>query len=203
MNSDNKNVDRKKEDQRLIYELDGRPRLRTAVPLGMQHILAMFTSNLAPILIIAGACSLSGADTVLMMQCAMFVSGLTTFVQLYPIKIGKFQIGSRLPIVMGTSFAFVPTATTIAATGGLGAVLGGSLVGSLTEVFMGFFYKYIRRFFPPTGCWEYPDHHRGEPAQGRCQLLCRRCGFSNLWFGPEPGGGLLRLYRHYPTPTLW
>lgn len=149
MNSDNKNVDRKKEDQRLIYELDGRPRLRTAVPLGMQHILAMFTSNLAPILIIAGACSLSGADTVLMMQCAMFVSGLTTFVQLYPIKIGKFQIGSRLPIVMGTSFAFVPTATTIAATGGLGAVLGGSLVGSLTEVFMGFFYKYIRRFFPP------------------------------------------------------
>ncbi|MGL4548329.1 solute carrier family 23 protein [Eubacterium aggregans] len=130
MNSDNKNVDRKKEDQRLIYELDGRSRLHTAVPLGMQHILAMFTSNLAPILIIAGTCSLSGADTVLMMQCAMFVSGLTTFVQLYPIKIGKFQIGSRLPIVMGTSFAFVPTATTIAATGGLGAVLGGSLVGS-------------------------------------------------------------------------
>lgn len=137
-------------DQELIYQLEGRPRLRTALPLGMQHVLAMFTSNLAPILIIAGACSLSGADTVIMVQCAMFVSGLTTFVQLYPIKIGKkFQIGANLPIVMGTSFAFVPTAATVAAVGGLPAVLGGSLVGSLTEVIMGFFYKYIRRFFPP------------------------------------------------------
>lgn len=137
-------------DQELIYQLEGRPRLRTAFPLGMQHVLAMFTSNLAPILIIAGACSLSGADTVIMVQCAMFVSGLTTFVQLYPIKLGKkYRIGANLPIVMGTSFAFVPTAATVAATGGIGAVLGGSLLGSLTEVFMGFFYKYIRRFFPP------------------------------------------------------
>ena len=140
----------KKTDRELVYQLEGKPRLRTALPLGMQHVLAMFTSNLAPILIIAGACNLSGADTVIMIQCAMFVSGLTTFIQLYPLKIGKrFQIGANLPIVMGTSFAFVPTATTIAATGGIGAVLGGSLIGSLTEVVMGFFYKYIRRFFPP------------------------------------------------------
>lgn len=137
-------------DQELIYQLEGKPRLRTALPLGMQHVLAMFASNLAPIMIIAGACGLVGADMVIMMQCAMFVSGLTTFIQLYPIKLGKkFQVGSNLPIVMGTSFTFVPTATTVAATGGIGAVLGASLVGSLTEVFMGFFYKYIRRFFPP------------------------------------------------------
>ena len=143
-------TDRRDEDRRLIYQLDGRPRLRTALPLGMQHVLAMFTSNLAPILIIAGACNLSAAQTVIMVQCAMFVSGLTTFIQLYPIKLGKNkQIGANLPIVMGTSFAFVPTASTIAATGGIGAVLGGSLLGSLTEVIMGFLYKYIRRFFPP------------------------------------------------------
>ena len=137
-------------DRNLIYQLEGRPRLRTALPLGMQHVLAMFASNLAPILIIAGACGLSAAETVIMVQCAMFVSGLTTFIQLYPIKLGKHrQIGANLPIVMGTSFAFVPTASTIAATGGIGAVLGGALLGSLVEVFMGFFYKYIRRFFPP------------------------------------------------------
>lgn len=137
-------------DQELIYQLEGKPRLRTALPLGMQHVLAMFASNLAPILIIAGACNLAGADMVIMMQCAMFVSGLTTFIQLYPVKLGKkFQVGAGLPIVMGTSFTFVPTASTVAATGGIGAVLGASVVGSLTEVFMGFFYKYIRRFFPP------------------------------------------------------
>lgn len=139
-----------KRDQELIYQLEGKPRLRTALPLGMQHVLSMFASNLAPILIIAGACGLAGADTVIMVQCAMFVSGLTTFIQLYPLRLGnQFQVGANLPIVMGTSFAFVPTASTVAAAGGIGAVLGASLLGSLTEVFMGFFYKYIRRFFPP------------------------------------------------------
>lgn len=137
-------------DQELTHQLEGRPRLRTAFPLGMQHVLAMFASNLAPILIVAGVCGLVGADLVVMMQCAMFVSGLTTFIQLYPIKLGKrIQIGGNLPIVMGTSFAFVPTACTVGAAGGIGAVLGASLVGSLTEVFMGVFYKYIRKFFPP------------------------------------------------------
>ena len=85
----------------MVYELDGRPSLPTAVPLGLQHVLAMFTSNLAPILIIAGVCGLSGADTVTMVQCAMFVSGLTTFIQLYPLRLGsKYQVGARLPIVM-------------------------------------------------------------------------------------------------------
>lgn len=139
----------------MVYELDGRPSLSTAVPLGLQHVLAMFTSNLAPILIIAGVCGLSGADTVTMVQCAMFVSGLTTFIQLYPLRLGsRYQVGARLPIVMGTSFTFVPTASAVGAAGGIGAVLGGCLAGSLVEVFMGFFYKYIRRFFPPlvVGC---------------------------------------------------
>ncbi len=146
---------RKERDRELVYQLDGRPGLSTAVPLGLQHVLAMFTSNLAPILIIAGVCGLSGADMVIMVQCAMFVSGLTTFIQLYPLKLGKnFQVGAKLPIVMGTSFTFVPTASAIGAASGIGAVLGGCMAGSLVEVFMGFFYKYIRRFFPPlvVGC---------------------------------------------------
>ena len=146
---------KKEKDRAMVYQLDGRPGLTTAVPLGLQHVLAMFTSNLAPILIIASVCSLSGADTVIMVQCAMFVSGLTTFIQLYPLKLGKnYQVGAKLPIVMGTSFTFVPTASAIGAASGIGAVLGGCMVGSLVEVFMGFFYKYIRRFFPPlvVGC---------------------------------------------------
>ena len=145
----------KEEDAILIHQLEGRPRLRTAVPLGLQHVLAMFTGNLAPILIIASACGLGDGDIVIMMQSAMFVSGLTTFVQLYPIRIGKhFRIGGNLPIVMGTSFAFVPTATSVAAMGGIGAVLAGSIVGSLAEVIIGFFYKWVRNLFPPLviGC---------------------------------------------------
>ncbi len=142
-------------DEELSHQLEGRPRMRVAFPLGLQHILAMFTSNLAPIMIVAGVCGLVGADLVMMMQCAMFVSGVTTLVQLYPIKIGKnFQIGGNLPIVMGTSFAFVPTMASIGAVGGIGAVLGASLVGSAVEAFLGIFFKHIRRFFPPlvVGC---------------------------------------------------
>lgn len=153
MNADRKST--REQDRKMVYELDGRPSLSTAVPLGLQHVLAMFTSNLAPILIIAGVCGLSGADTVTMVQCAMFVSGLTTFIQLYPLRLGsRYQVGARLPIVMGTSFTFVPTASAVGAADGIGAVLGGCLAGSLVEVFMGFFYKYIRRFFPPlvVGC---------------------------------------------------
>lgn len=96
MNADRKHT--REQDRNMVYELDGRPGLATAVPLGLQHVLAMFTSNLAPILIIASVCGLSGADTVTMVQCAMFVSGLTTFIQLYPLRLGsRYQVGARLP----------------------------------------------------------------------------------------------------------
>lgn len=144
-------------DKELIYQLEGRPSFKTAFPLGLQHVLAMFTGNLAPVLILIGVLGLQGELAARMIQCAMFVSGLTTFVQLYPIKIGKFQIGAGLPIVMGTSFAFVPTAKTIGtqflATAGpevaLATVLGGAAIGSLVEVVMGIFYKPLKKLFPP------------------------------------------------------
>ena len=136
-------------DHELIYQLDGKPSFGVAFPLGLQHVLAMFTGNLAPVLILIGVLKLPQDQSLRMIQCAMFVSGLTTFVQLYPIKIGKFQIGAGLPIVMGTSFAFVPTAKNTGLQYGLAGVLGGALLGSLVEVVMGFFYKPLKKFFPP------------------------------------------------------
>ena len=136
-------------DKELIYQLEGKPSFKVAFPLGLQHVLAMFTGNLAPILILIGVLKLDGSLSVKMIQCAMFVSGLTTFVQLYPIKIGKFQIGAGLPIVMGTSFAFVPTAKTVGMQFGLAGLLGSAALGSLVEVIMGFFYKPLKKLFPP------------------------------------------------------
>ncbi|MDR1019559.1 MAG: purine/pyrimidine permease [Synergistaceae bacterium] len=138
----------------LIYQLDGIPPIPVAVPLGLQHILAMFTSNLAPCLILAGIVGLDGPDRIIMVQCAMFVSGITTFFQLYPIplfgkKSGLPRIGAELPIVMGTSFAFVPTSITVAKMYGLPGVLGGALVGSLVEIAMSFFIKPLKKYFPP------------------------------------------------------
>lgn len=150
MSKDNKVV----ADKDLVYQLEGRPKFSIAFPLGMQHVLAMFAGNLAPMLIIAAVAKATPAQTVVMVQAGMLISGLTTFLQLYPIKIGKFQLGSGLPIVMGTSFAFVPTASAAAAVGGVPAVLGGALVGSVVEGLIGIFYKYLKRFFTPLviGC---------------------------------------------------
>ncbi|WP_295748649.1 solute carrier family 23 protein [uncultured Oscillibacter sp.] len=147
MNADRKNT--REQDRNMVYELDGRPSLSTAVPLGRQHVLAMFTSNLAPILIIAGVCGLSGADTVTMVQCAMFVSGLTTFIQLYPLRLGsRYQVGARLPIVMGTSFTFVPTASAVGAAGGIGAM---TRVVNRWCIATGAFILMISGFFPKLG----------------------------------------------------
>jgi uracil-xanthine permease len=148
-------------DDSLIYQLDGKPRLYIALPLGLQHVLAMFVGNLAPVLIISGVVSnmtkeliVSPEQKLVMVQCAMFVSGLATLLQLYPLKIGKFQVGSGLPIVMGTSFIFVPTITFIGMQYGLNAVFGATLLASFIQILFGIFLKPLKRFFPPVviGC---------------------------------------------------
>ena len=103
-----------------IYRLEGRVPIAKAIPFGLQHILAMFVSNLAPITIIAGAAqpALSQAQTAILLQNAMFVAGIATMIQLYPI----WRIGSKLPVVMGVSFTFVTVLSTIAANYGLSLI---------------------------------------------------------------------------------
>ncbi|MDR0877458.1 MAG: purine permease, partial [Treponema sp.] len=139
----------------LVYQLEGRPPLGAAFPLGMQHVLSMFIGNLAPVLVLAGivvdgATVISPAQKVLMVQCAMFASGMTTLVQLYPLRLGKsFQIGAGLPIVMGTAFAFVPTMRTLVTEYGINALLGAIIVASLVEIVMGLFIRPLKNFFPP------------------------------------------------------
>ncbi len=136
-------------------QLEGKVPLRLAFPLGLQHVLAMFVSNLAPILIIGGVAlgnhpeSFSSAGLTMMVQAAMFTSALATMLQLYPIKIGSYRIGSGLPIVMGVSFAFVGVGVNAAATFGMPAVVGAAMVGALLEIFIGFTYRYIKRIFTP------------------------------------------------------
>ena len=93
-------------NKKVIYQLDGRPRLSEAIPLGLQHVLAMFVGNVAPLIIISNVLNLDGQTQALLIQCAMFVSGIVTLLQCYPIG----PVGAKLPIVMGTSFGFVPAA---------------------------------------------------------------------------------------------
>jgi len=134
---------------KTVFSLDGRPRFWVALPLGMQHILAMFVSNVAPILIITGIVGLEAALTRVMVQAAMFTSAVTTLLNVYGVKIGNYQIGSRLPIVMGTSFAFVGVAGAIGAELGLGAIVGAAISAAVLEILIGVFYKQIKRVLNP------------------------------------------------------
>ncbi len=128
-----------------IYKLDGRVPLLKAIPFGLQHILAMFVANIAPILIVSGACGLTPADTTRLIQTAMIIAGIGTLIQLFPI----FRVGSRLPIVMGISFTFVSVFCYVGPRYGYEAVIGAIIVGGILEGTLGLFAKYWRKIIAP------------------------------------------------------
>ncbi|MBQ7501546.1 purine permease [bacterium] len=130
-----------------INKLDGRVPLLKAIPFGLQHVLAMFVANLAPIILIAGAVkpALDEHQVAGLLQNAIFVSGLATLIQLYPI----WRIGARLPIVMGVSFTFVAVLSGIASAHGYSAVIGAVLVGGVIEGLLGLTVKNWHRIVPP------------------------------------------------------
>ena len=128
-----------------IYQLDGKVPLGKAVPFGLQHVLAMFVANLAPIIIIAGAAGLSRESVAMLLQNAMFVAGIATLIQLYPLG----RVGAGLPIVMGVSFTFVGILCYVSASYGYGAAVGAVLVGGIFEGTLGLLAKYWRRIITP------------------------------------------------------
>ena len=136
------------------HEFKGRIPLKHAIPLGIQHVLAMFVGNLTPLIIICGACGITAENPALyvaLLQNAMLVAGLVTLVQLYSIG----PIGGQVPIIMGTSSGFLGVMKSVAATmgGGVaayGAILGASIVGGIFETVLGFFIKPLRKLFPPV-----------------------------------------------------
>lgn len=134
-----------KKDSNAIYELDGKISVVKAVPFGLQHVLAMFVSNIAPIMIVAGVCNLGTEMTATLIQNAMIIAGIGTLIQLYPV----WKIGSRLPIVMGVSFTFVSVSCVIGAQYGYGAIMGAVLVGGIVEGVLGLLYKYWSKLISP------------------------------------------------------
>lgn len=129
-----------------IYQLDGWVPLGTAIPFGLQHVLAMFVANLTPITMIGAASGLDSAQIAVLLQNAMFVAGIATLIQLYPV----WRVGSRLPIVMGVSFTFVTILSYIGASYGYQTVVGSVLVGGLIEGTLGLLAKYWRRIITPV-----------------------------------------------------
>lgn len=135
-----------------IFELNGIPRVGEALPLALQHVVAMIVGCVTPAIIVSGAVSgggLSSSDQVILIQAALVVAAISTLIQLFPIGRGKLAIGSGLPVIMGVSFAYVPSMQAIAEGYGVATILGAQVVGGVVAIVMGLLVKQIRVFFPP------------------------------------------------------
>ena len=136
------------------YDFNGKLSLKQAIPLGLQHVMAMFVGNLTPLLIITGACGIGAGSEyasiqVALLQNAMIIAGIVTLIQLFSIG----PVGGKVPIIMGTSSGFIGVFSSITKVmgGGVlayGAIMGASIIGGLFETVLGAFIKPLRRFFP-------------------------------------------------------
>ena len=136
-----------------IFELEGIPAFRQVLPLALQHVVAMIVGCVTPAIIVSGAVSgggMSQGDKVILIQAALFVSAISTLLQLFPLgsKSG-FHIGSYLPVIMGVSFAYVPSMQAIAEGYGVATILGSQIVGGCVAIIVGLLVRKIRVFFPP------------------------------------------------------
>ncbi|MBR5322552.1 MAG: purine permease [Clostridia bacterium] len=128
-----------------IYSLDGKVPILKSIPFGLQHILAMFVANIAPIMIVTAASNLTVQETASLIQTAMIVAGIGTLVQLFTM----WKLGARLPIVMGISFTFVSVFCYVGPQWGYGAIIGAVIVGGIIEGLLGLFAKYWRKILSP------------------------------------------------------
>lgn len=138
-----------------LFSFEGKPRLKDSLPLALQHVVAMIAGCITPALIIAGAAGLEQGDKVLLIQMSLFMSAISTIIMLFPIF---GFLGARLPVIIGASFAYVPTMSAVASqfaasTGSpvqaIGIILGAQIVGGIVAVLFGLAVKWIKPFFPP------------------------------------------------------
>lgn len=128
-----------------VFQLDGVPPMGQVVPLGLQHVVAAIVGVVTPALLISNTCGLEGSDRTLLVQVSLLITAIATLIQLFPIG----RVGSGLPVIMGVSFAYVPTLLMLGEQFDLATILGAQVVGGLVAVLFGIFLKQLRVFFPP------------------------------------------------------
>ncbi|CEM61146.1 uracil permease [Treponema phagedenis] len=147
-----------KDTKGLLFQLEGKPSLNETMPMAFQHVVAMIVGCITPALLVGGVAgaNLSQDNLVLLIQMSLVIAGLSTLVQLFPI--GK-KIGSSLPVILGVSFAYVPTMQSVASTysknpafgseKAIGVIVGAMIVGGACALLFGMFVKYLKPLFPP------------------------------------------------------
>ena len=133
-----------------LFEMEGIPKFSQALPMALQHVVAMIVGCVTPAIIISGAAGIDTADRVILIQASLVVSALATLLQLFPIgNKNGFHLGAGLPVILGVSFAYVPSMQAIAEQSGIPAIFGAQIVGGICAVLVGLTIKKIRKLFPP------------------------------------------------------
>ncbi|MDR0934764.1 MAG: purine/pyrimidine permease [Erysipelotrichaceae bacterium] len=134
-------------DKENLFRIDGAVPFKNAIPVGIQHVLAMFVANVTPILIVFGAVKAGdpGANVEAAIMGSIFIAGIGTIIQLFSF----WRIGARLPIVVGVSFTFVGVLAAVTSQYGYGTMVGSTIVGGVIIGILGLFAKYWRKFIKP------------------------------------------------------
>ena len=127
-----------------VFDLNGVPRFSQAFPLALQHVVAMIVGCVTPAIVISGVANLNAGDTVIFVQAALFIAAISTLLQLFPIG---GRVGAGLPVIMGVSFAYLPSMQAIAGSYSIAAIFGAQLIGGIVAVFVGLFVKKLRILF--------------------------------------------------------
>lgn len=138
-------MDGEKKNKGSLFSYEGKVSFAKALPISLQHVMAMFVGTITVPMVIANGCGVSEADKQLLIQFALLMAGLGTLIQLFPLK----MFGARVPIIFSVGFTFVPTLTAIGAEYGLPGVFGAQIIAGIVTLIMGFGIKYIRKYFPP------------------------------------------------------
>ncbi|WP_348816050.1 purine permease [Halomonas sp. H10-59] len=129
-----------------LFDFHGRPGIARALPISLQHVLAMIAGVITPPLIVAGVVGATPAEKLQLIQVAVLASGVCTLFHLY----GVWKFGARLPAIFGVGFAYVPTLIAVGAQYGIEGILGAQLIGGITMMVVGYFIQFIRHLFPPV-----------------------------------------------------
>ena len=132
----------------LYYKLDDRPPLVKSLILGLQHLLSALPGIIGAPLVVASVLGFSIQETVILVNASMLMSGVGSMIQ--GLGFAPLKLGAKLPVIQGTSFAFVGVSITIGFQYGFAAVVGATVAGGLFEVFLSFYIHRIRKFFPPV-----------------------------------------------------
>lgn len=129
-----------------LFSRDGKLSAQELVPMALQHVVAAVVGIITPAIIVANLCHLPADQKTLLIQVSLVMSGLVTLVQAHPLFGGRF--GSGLPVIMGTSFAYVPTLSAVGVQFGIGAILGAEIIGGAVAVLFALCFRKIKSLFP-------------------------------------------------------